>query len=306
MASNVDHTSSPKVTELNTKLEELRKEIVDVNERYDQYNEQYQTQLEKIRRLTSASEAHTSMMKMIQEHQQLNESLKIKCLPYEVPTMDSYRTSLQAKSDVLAVKREKLEGSLKQSKAGLKQLERELNHLKPRLHELESQREEAISTLLSLGVSIDEIGTFHRGSISKFNNIPSGDFISPAVGHSRSDCNYVTIAQTKPSNRHSDVSTWFLHGCTREEARNLLKGRSNGTFLIRTSQDPNIPYALSIAMDGKVYHCPIQRENDFLGFSKPFIVHNDLQSLVLYYQRHSLEQFNPVLKTCLSTPVQLL
>lgn len=43
----------------------------------------------------------------------------------------------------------------------------------------------------------------------------------------------------------SNESLWRFDTCSREEAVNLLQGKSDGTFLIRTAQ--NGGYALSIA-----------------------------------------------------------
>lgn len=100
---------------------------------------------------------------------------------------------------------------------------------------------------------------------------------------------------------HKIESTWFIRDCKREDAEQLLRGKCDGTFLIRNSKQKD-QYALSIVSDGKVFHCLIIKTERGFGFSEPYDVYPTLQSLVLHYSQTSLEEHNDNLTTTLKYP----
>lgn len=101
---------------------------------------------------------------------------------------------------------------------------------------------------------------------------------------------------------HKVENTWFVRDCKRTDAEQLLRGKRDGTFLIRNSRQTG-QYALSIVCDGKVFHCLILKTERGYGFSEPYDIHSDLLNLVLHYTQTSLEEHNDNLTTTLKYPV---
>lgn len=311
------------VDQLKAQLKSIHEEYLERNGQHDLLSDKYNSVNTKMRVKRDAKEAHDEMIAMIEEHVKLNESLRKECLPHEAPSMDLHRDGLNRKLISLKDAKVIVEDELKQSKNVLNQIERELNNLKPRLSELHKQRETIRYALLMKGVSKEDINAFlqdvsgYAALSGSVTHIDASDYmtspamIGPTSSEITSDNNYVSLGpnssnQLQPDflNQlpHHQMSNWFDSSCTRARAVDLLTGKPNGTFLIRSSTSS--PYALSIAMDGKVHHCMILEEKGKLGFSQQFIVHSNLMSLVLHYQKNSLEKHNEVLKTCLTHPIK--
>lgn len=100
---------------------------------------------------------------------------------------------------------------------------------------------------------------------------------------------------------HQNEANWFLPNCSRDDAEHYLKGRLDGTFLIRPSRRAD--YALSITCNGIVNHCIIDKTVRGYGFSEPYNIYDSLKSLVLHYAQNSLEEHNETLNTTLRYPV---
>lgn len=101
---------------------------------------------------------------------------------------------------------------------------------------------------------------------------------------------------------HQNESTWFIRDCRRDDADQLLADKPDGTFLIRNSRQSG-QFALSIKSEGKVCHCLIYKTEGGFGFIEPYNIYPTLVSLVLHYQKTSLEEHNDTLRTTLAYPV---
>lgn len=100
---------------------------------------------------------------------------------------------------------------------------------------------------------------------------------------------------------HNDEKTWLLLNYSRAEAEQLLAGKPDGTFLVRTSSTQQ--YALSIACNGTTNHCIIFQTRRGLGFAEPYNIYPTLKDLVLHYATNSLEIHNDSLNTTLAYPI---
>jgi phosphoinositide-3-kinase regulatory subunit len=193
-----------------------------------------------------------------------------------------------------------MDRELKQAKSASKQVERELNSLKPRMRELEKRREDIRGQMLLKGMTVEEVNSILRDGSIEHLNMPNADpnnLTSPsALGTSSTD--YMFLAPAT----HNDKTTWYLE-CNRDEAQRNLLGKADGTFLIRKSSSGGDSYALSIVAEGKVQHCLIKTARGCYGFAEPYIIHSDLESLVLHYAETSLEEHNDALRTTLKYPV---
>jgi len=292
-------------------LKVVHDDYLTTNAKHDQLNDKYNVLTTKIRVKKDALEAHNEMMLMIEEHIKLNESLRKDCQPYEAASMDVHREGLQKKLSTLKDTRLEVEKDLKEARNEVRNIERELNHLNPLLSQLHKKRESIRFALLRRGVSKNSLSAL----MQKLSEYPDregiihesscGDYITPAIGPI-SDNNYVsvrpTVSRDESLAQPPPKESWLVSPCTRKEAEELLKGKVNGTFLIRPS---GTSFALSICMDSEIHHCRIQQNNGSFGFADPFIVHPSLERLVVHYQENSLEKHNNILKTCLSHPVRL-
>lgn len=114
----------------------------------------------------------------------------------------------------------------------------------------------------------------------------------------------------------------------RKEAEELLKGRRDGTFLIRDSQTQRGSFACSVvwvtwlfagfnhlcwrrmkrwllfynSVNGDVKHCMIYRTSTGYGFAEPYNLYSSLRDLVLHYRHTSLIQHNQQLNVTLAWP----
>lgn len=72
--------------------------------------------------------------------------------------------------------------------------------------------------------------------------------------------------------------------------------------LFRTSTTGDL--ALSLVLSGNsIGHCIIYHGSVGYGFTRQTTHFPTPKALILYYSAHSLEEFNPQLKTCLKFPV---
>ncbi|XP_044772804.1 phosphatidylinositol 3-kinase regulatory subunit alpha isoform X5 [Neomonachus schauinslandi] len=101
---------------------------------------------------------------------------------------------------------------------------------------------------------------------------------------------------------HHDEKTWNVGSSNRNKAENLLRGKRDGTFLVRESSKQGC-YACSVVVDGEVKHCVINKTATGYGFAEPYNLYGSLKELVLHYQHTSLVQHNDSLNVTLAYPV---
>ncbi|XP_054155471.1 phosphatidylinositol 3-kinase regulatory subunit gamma-like [Oppia nitens] len=96
---------------------------------------------------------------------------------------------------------------------------------------------------------------------------------------------------------HEDETKWFLPKCDRKNAERLLKGRRDGTFLVRSSAQLEDKYVLSIVIKGHVKHIVIQKSSDgyFLYSNHK---HPTLFSLIMFYAQPFDYQINVSVESC--------
>uniref|UniRef100_A0A3B3D085 SH2 domain-containing protein n=1 Tax=Oryzias melastigma TaxID=30732 RepID=A0A3B3D085_ORYME len=107
---------------------------------------------------------------------------------------------------------------------------------------------------------------------------------------------------TLEDDTHQEERSWYVGGMRRKEAEELLRGRRDGTFLIRESQTQRGSFACSVVVDGEVKHCVIYRTATGYGFAEPYNLYSSLRELVLHYRHTSLIQHNQQLNVTLAWP----
>nr|XP_012215205.1 PREDICTED: uncharacterized protein LOC105667777 isoform X1 [Linepithema humile] len=244
------------------KHKELENELIETIRQYQNYSEMYTKTAYEVQLKRQALEAFTEAIKMFEEQMKLQERFQKEAQPHEISTLTDNAELLKRRLKALEESKENLDDNLKQQIAYYRTLEREMCRLKGDIAMLMRQRERH-----SLWLKKNEMK----------QNKEEVDF---AV--------------------HSDEKTWLYLQGSRPDADHILKGRPDGTFLVRRSRTGQ--YALSIVCNGTVQHCIIYATERGFGFAEPYNIHESLKHLVLHYAQNSLEEHNECLTTTLAYP----
>ncbi|XP_058472853.1 guanine nucleotide exchange factor VAV2 isoform X11 [Solea solea] len=108
---------------------------------------------------------------------------------------------------------------------------------------------------------------------------------------------------SRQSSRESDYYgyPWFAGNMERQQADNLLKSHSSGTYLIRERTAEAERFAISIKFNDEVKHIKVVEKDNWIHITeaKKF---ESLLELVEYYQCHSLKESFKLLDTTLRYP----
>uniref|UniRef100_A0AAY4AGL3 Vav 2 guanine nucleotide exchange factor n=1 Tax=Denticeps clupeoides TaxID=299321 RepID=A0AAY4AGL3_9TELE len=108
---------------------------------------------------------------------------------------------------------------------------------------------------------------------------------------------------SRSTSREADycVYPWFAGNMERQQADNLLKSHSSGTYLIRERTAEAERFAISIKFNDEVKHIKVIEKDNWIHITeaKKF---ESLLELVEYYQSHSLKESFKLLDTTLRYP----
>ncbi|TNN55980.1 Guanine nucleotide exchange factor VAV2 [Liparis tanakae] len=112
-----------------------------------------------------------------------------------------------------------------------------------------------------------------------------------------------SLSTSRQSSRESDYYgyPWFAGSMERQQADNLLKSHSSGTYLIRERTAEAERFAISIKFNDEVKHIKVVEKDNWIHITeaKKF---ESLLELVEYYQAHSLKESFKLLDTTLRIP----
>lgn len=280
-----DEGSTSDVELVGQKLMNINREYLQKTKLYDQFYEDYSKTLQDIQLKKQALDAFRETVLVFEEQMEVLEQSRKDAAPCEIkPLADNYEM-LKFRLKALKESKSKLENELKHQAAYNRSLDREMNCLKPEIVQLYKQREQCQSILQAKGVKKDRINKLLQDSSAE-----ARDIIRESA--------FFQEEETLP---HHNEALWFAKDTSRDDAVLLLKGKPDGTFLIRNSRTGQ--YALSIVANGKVGHCLINKTDKGYGFAEPYYIYPTLKSLVLHYSQTSLEEHNDTLKTTLAYPV---
>ncbi|XP_072751264.1 uncharacterized protein Pi3k21b [Anoplolepis gracilipes] len=243
------------------KFLELEKEVSDGIRQYHHCYELYIRTSNEVELKMQALEAFAEAIKMFEEQIKLQEKFQKEAQPHEISTLTDNSELLKGRLKALSESKDQLKESMNQQLAYNRTLERETIRLKSETGQLARQKDRYALWLKKNGMKQNKM-----------------DF---AV--------------------HSDEKTWLYLQGSRPDADHILKGRPDGTFLVRRSRTGQ--YALSIVCNGMVQHCIIYGTERGYGFAEPYNIHESLKHLVLHYAQNSLEEHNECLTTTLAYPV---
>lgn len=116
-----------------------------------------------------------------------------------------------------------------------------------------------------------------------------------------------------PDLPHLQQNTWMNPSISRDESRELLNGKQNGTFLVRPKgnagneipKDPVHCHTVDIIDGGKFKRIPVFRgPSGGFGFAAPYEF-DSIYSLVLFYANNRMDIHNSDLQTTLKCPAFL-
>ncbi|OXA60815.1 phosphatidylinositol 3-kinase regulatory subunit alpha isoform X2 [Folsomia candida] len=230
-------------------------------------SQMYSQTSDEIKFKKQASDAFDSAIQFFQEQIQVHKSVQSQTTDQiELKELEDNFGYLKRKMTTMEESREQLQQSLQLQSAYARLVEQEIITLKPQLAHLRKQRSRIVKRLEHL----------------RADNIESA--LSPSA--------MVDIW---------DEKLWYSQDASRQEAQSLLKGKPEGTFLVRKSSKGEL--ALSLIVNGGVVgHCIIYESTVGFGFTSQTTYFPSPKSLILYYSAHSLAEFNPHLVTCLKYP----
>ncbi|XP_053558914.1 phosphatidylinositol 3-kinase regulatory subunit beta isoform X2 [Bombina bombina] len=176
----------------------------------------------------------------------------------------------------------KLEQDLKKQASENREIDKKMNSLKPDLLQLRKLRDQYLVWLHGKGARQKDINVW-----LDVKNEPENPY---------------SMMDDEEDLPHHEERTWYMGKMKREQAEELLAGKSHGTFLIRESRQKGC-YACSVVVGGETKHCMIYKTATGFGFAEPYYLYSSLKELVLHYHHTSLVQHNDALNVALSCPV---
>nr|XP_057928245.1 phosphatidylinositol 3-kinase regulatory subunit alpha-like isoform X2 [Doryrhamphus excisus] len=252
---------------------------------YDRLNKELNQTSQELQTKRMAIEAFSEIIRIFEEECETQERYSKEYIDMflkldnntETDKIQNNSDDLQSRVEEIHNSKMMLEDELRSKVLAHMEVDRKINHLKPDLVQLRKIRDQYLIWLSQQGTSQSQINDWLGVRIEE----------DP---YTLADCT------------HHEERTWYVGGMTRKEAEELLKGRRDGTFLIRDSQSQRGSFACSVVADGHVKHCVINRTSTGYGFAEPYNLYSSLRELVLHYQHASLIQHNQQLNVTLAWP----
>ncbi|XP_075446621.1 phosphatidylinositol 3-kinase regulatory subunit alpha isoform X3 [Ascaphus truei] len=270
------------------KLREYNLQFEEKNQEYDKMYEDYTRTSQEIQMKRTAIEAFNETIKIFEEQCQTQEKYSKEYIDKfkregnekEIQRILHNHEKLKSRISEIVDSKRRLEEDLKKQAAEYREIDKRMNSIKPDLIQLRKTRDQYLMWLTQKGVRQKKINEWLASDNTEEQYSMVEDEDLP----------------------HHDERTWNVGNINRSQAENLLRGKRDGTFLVRESSKQGC-YACSVVADGEVKHCVINKTPTGYGFAEPYNLYNSLKELVLHYQHTSLVQHNDSLNVTLAYPV---
>ncbi|XP_047585208.1 phosphatidylinositol 3-kinase regulatory subunit alpha isoform X2 [Lutra lutra] len=271
------------------KLHEYNTQFQEKSREYDRLYEDYTRTSQEIQMKRTAIEAFNETIKIFEEQCQSQEryskeyieKFKREGNEKEIQRIMHNYEKLKSRISEIVDSRRRLEEDLKKQAAEYREIDKRMNSIKPDLIQLRKTRDQYLMWLTQKGVRQKKLNEW--------------------LGNENTEDQY-SLVEDDEDLPHHDEKTWNVGSSNRNKAENLLRGKRDGTFLVRESSKQGC-YACSVVVDGEVKHCVINKTATGYGFAEPYNLYSSLKELVLHYQHTSLVQHNDSLNVTLAYPV---
>ncbi|XP_077412578.1 phosphatidylinositol 3-kinase regulatory subunit beta [Vanacampus margaritifer] len=278
-------------------IEEVGEQLKIYHEQYQEKSREYDTLYEEYTRTSqelqmkrTAIEAFNETIKIFEEQCETQERYSKESLERfqregnekEIQKIQSNSERLKSRVKEIHDSKRKLEQDLREQVSDNREIDKKMNSLKPDLMQLRKIRDQYLIWLTQKGT--------RQKKINEWLGIKN-----------EADDSY--SLEDDEGSPHHDECTWYVGDIKRTQAEELLRGKCDGTFLIRESQSQKGSYACSVVVDGDTKHCVINKTATGYGFAEPYNLYSSLKDLVLHYKNVSLIQHNDQLNVTLAYPV---
>uniref|UniRef100_A0A6Q2XSR5 Phosphatidylinositol 3-kinase regulatory subunit alpha n=1 Tax=Esox lucius TaxID=8010 RepID=A0A6Q2XSR5_ESOLU len=273
------------------RLHEYHLQFQEKNREYDRLYEEYTRTSQEIQMKRTAIEAFNETIKIFEEQCQTQERYSKEYIEKfrregndkEIQRIMGNYDKLKSRISEIVDSKRHLEDDLKKQAADYREIDKKMNSIKPDLIQLRKTRDQYLMWLTQKGVRQKKLN----------------EWLGINTEHSEDEYSMVEDDEDLP---HNDERSWRLGNIKRQQAEGLLRGKRDGTFLVRDSSKAGC-YACSVVVDGEVKHCVINKTHTGYGFAEPYNLYGSLKELVLHYHHTSLVQHNDSLNVTLAYPV---
>uniref|UniRef100_A0A8C7FJN8 Phosphatidylinositol 3-kinase regulatory subunit alpha n=1 Tax=Oncorhynchus kisutch TaxID=8019 RepID=A0A8C7FJN8_ONCKI len=273
------------------KLHEYHQQYQEKNREYDRLYEEYTRTSQEIQMKRTAIEAFNETIKIFEEQCQTQERYSKEYIEKfrregndkEIQRIVGNYEKLKSRISEIVDSKRRLEEDLKKQAADYREIDKRMNSIKPDLIQLRKTRDQYLTWLTQKGVRQKKLN----------------EWLDIRNENTEDQYSMVDDDEDLP---HHDERSWKLGNINRLQAEALLRGKRDGTFLVRDSSKAGC-YACSVVVEGEVKHCVINKTPSGFGFAEPYNLYSSLKELVLHYQHTSLVQHNDSLNVTLAHPV---
>ncbi|XP_068166590.1 phosphatidylinositol 3-kinase regulatory subunit alpha-like [Antennarius striatus] len=273
------------------KLHEYHLQYQEKNREYDRLYEEYTRTSQEIQMKRTAIEAFNETIKIFEEQCQTQERFSKEYIEKfrqegndkEIQRIMENYDKLKSRITEIVDSKRHLEVDLKKQAADYREIDKKMNSIKPDLIQLRKTRDQYLMWLTQKGVRQRKLNEW----LGLKNETTEDEY---------------SMVEDEEDLPHHNERLWRLGNINRTQAESLLRGKRDGTFLVRDSSKPGC-YACSVVVDREVKHCVINKTSTGFGFAEPYNLYGSLKELVLHYQHTSLVQHNDSLNVTLAFPV---
>ncbi|KAI3368215.1 hypothetical protein L3Q82_007936 [Scortum barcoo] len=253
---------------------------------YDRLYEKFNQTSQELQSKRTAIEAFSEIIRIFEEECETQERYSKEYIDMfltldgntETDKIQSNSDELQSRVEEIHSSKKKLEEELRRKALAHMEVDKKMSSLKPDLVQLRKIRDQYLLWLTQQGTTQSQINDW--------------------LGIRNEEEDPYTLSD----DTHQEERSWYVGCMRRKEAEELLRGKRDGTFLIRESQTQRGSFACSVVVDGDVKHCVIYRTSTGYGFAEPYNLYSSLRELVLHYRHTSLIQHNQQLNVTLAWP----
>lgn len=278
------------IEEVGEQLKVYHEQYQEKSREYDSLYEEYTRTSQELQMKRTAIEAFNETIKIFEEQCETQERYSRESLERfqregnekEIQKIQTNSERLKSRVKEIHDSKRKLEQDLKQQVSDNREIDKKMNSLKPDLMQLRKIRDQYLIWLTQKGT--------RQKKINEWLGI-------------KNDADDSYSLEEDEGSPHHDECTWYVGDIKRTQAEEMLRGKCDGTFLIRESQSQKGSYACSVVVEGDTKHCVIYKTTTGYGFAEPYNLYSSLKDLVLHYKNVSLIQHNDQLNVNLAYPV---